>query len=408
MIPPFQNRGEPIFLDDEVDGQRVARRRSLSKAFVGDVAHPEAAAAGNAEMADLPAGKRDRAGRHHALAGKNLGQVFLAIAVDTGDAHDLSGLDLEIRAIESALAPLSGGMPATELKERLHPGIGALPALRFRGVADEGGPEVSRLPALSEHHRHDPSDDRVRRHRDEFGGLHLADNAPLAQHRYAVGEIARLLQLVGDEDDGDTMVAQPAHDDTEIVDALGCQHRRRFIEEEDQFAVPQGAHDLDLLLFPQGEPAHRGVRRHPDGKQFGQFGESLGRGGTVKGAPPRASQHQVFEDAQARDEQDVLIDRADAQAQGGGRRRDPHRPAGHFDGAGVRAHHAGNDADERGLAGAVLAQQGMNLAAPEDQRHPVVCEDAGESPGDAVECEGGIAVRRADGIGFHPSTLLTA
>ena len=166
-------------------------------------------------MANLPAGKGDRAGCHHALAGKDLGQVFLAVAVDAGNAHDFSGPDLEVRAIEGALAPLPGRMPATEHEKRLRSGIGILPGLRFRGVADEGGPEISRLPAVPEHHRHDAFDDRIRRHRVEFGGIHLADNAPLGAAPICVGEIAGLLQLVGDEDDGDTMVAQPAHDDTE-------------------------------------------------------------------------------------------------------------------------------------------------------------------------------------------------
>src|SRR5207237_1157532 len=57
---------------------------------------------------------------------------------------------------------------------------------------------------------------------------------------------------------------------------------------------------------------------------------------------------------------------------------------------------AGEDLDQRGLAGAVVAEQAMHLAAPQPHRHVSQSDDAAEVLGDVLELEDvlGLGIRR--------------
>ncbi len=87
----------------------------------------------------------------------------------------------------------------------------------------------------------------------------------------------------------------------------------------------------------------------------------------------------------ARHQQHVLEHRADAELEAGARRGDPDRLAVDQDLAFVRLLHAGEDADQRRLAGAVLAQQHMDLARLEVERDAVIGDHAGEALGDVAD-----------------------
>jgi hypothetical protein len=65
------------------------------QAFVGDVAQAQPSPRRDIERADLGAIQRNRPGDEPPLAGQHLGQVFLAVAVDPGDAEDFARPDLE-------------------------------------------------------------------------------------------------------------------------------------------------------------------------------------------------------------------------------------------------------------------------------------------------------------------------
>ncbi len=113
--------------------------------------------------------------------------------------------------------------------------------------------------------------------------------------------------------------------------------------------------------------------------------EARERGGAVERAPAGTAEHQVFQHAQAGDQQDVLEDGADAERQALARRADAHGPAAQPDLAGVGLVDAGEEADQRRLAGAVLAEQDVDLAGVKIEGYVVVGDYAGIRLGDAVE-----------------------
>ena len=75
-------------------------------------------------------------------------------------------------------------------------------------------------------------------HGREFGLVDAADEPAKPQHRDAITERAGFPQLVGNEDDGNAVIAQPLHDLAEMMNALRRQHRGRLIENEHAGASP--------------------------------------------------------------------------------------------------------------------------------------------------------------------------
>jgi hypothetical protein len=75
----------------------------------------------------------------------------------------------------------------------------------------------------------------------------------------------------------------------------------------------------------------------------------------------------------------VLGDHADTGRDGIAGRADAHGPAVDADGAGVRARQPVEDAHERGLARAVLAEEGVDLAAREPEIDLVVGDEVPEA-----------------------------
>ena len=82
-------------------------------------------------------------------------------------------------------------------------------------------------------------------------------------------------------------------------------------------------------------------------------------------APPRLADHQVLEHAVPVDQVEVLMHHADAGCQRIGRAADRDRPTVDPDLTGIRPIDAEQDVHQRGLAGAVLAEQPQNLTGIE-------------------------------------------
>ncbi len=90
--------------------------------------------------------------------------------------------------------------------------------------------------------------------------------------------------------------------------------------------------------------------------------EALQRGAARQALPPAAAEHQVLDDGEARHQQHMLEHRADAEFETGRGEVILTGRAADQDLAFVRLLHAGQHADQGRLAGAVLAQQNMDLA----------------------------------------------
>ena len=101
----------------------------------------------------------------------------------------------------------------------------------------------------------------------------------------------------------------------------------------------------------------------------------------------------VLGDVEIGKQQRLLIDRGDAKSLrlGGAANRD--RPAGQKHLAAIRLMDAGHDLDQRRLAGAVLAEQGVNLAGVKRERDVFERLGGVETLGDAANLQD----RRDDG-----------
>ncbi len=227
-----------------------------------------------------------------------------------------------------------------------------------------------------------------------------AREATLAQDRDEVAERERLVELVRDEDHGLALLLQPVEHLRQLGDALWRQHRRRLVEDQHARAAPERLDDLDLLLVPEGEVDRPRVGVDVDAEQLGELGQALPRTRLVEPQPARLSPSIRFSSTvsagiSAECWWTVPIPRSSAVARGRDRRLD----ALDEDRAGVGAVQAGEDPDQRRLAGAVLAEQAVNLAPPERQVDPVVGEHSGEGLRDPHELDDRRVVRRVHLVG---------
>ncbi len=100
----------------------------------------------------------------------------------------------------------------------------------------------------------------------------------------------------------------------------------------------------------------------------------------------------VLGDGQPLDEVELLVDRRDAEVHRGLGVTEPHLLALPGDDALVGLVHAGENLDERRLAGPVLAEQAVHLAGPDVEVDPVERDDAREALDDVRHAEEGRGV----------------
>ena len=181
-----------------------------------------------------------------------------------------------------------------------------------------------------------------------------------------VADREHLLELVADEDDGDTLVAQAAQQREQRVGLVRGQGRGRLVHQEDARAQGQGLGDLDQLHLRAAQPRHRQRRVDVEIQQIQpalRLGPHLGIVDPADRTRPQPLQHDVLGHREARDQVALLVDDADP---GGDRRArigEANRAAIEQQLARIGLVDAGQDLDQGGLAGTVLAQQRVDRAA---------------------------------------------
>ena len=161
---------------------------------------------------------------------------------------------------------------------------------------------------------------------------------------------------------------------------FGRQRGGHLVEHQDVRLDREGARQVDDPQRREGQVA----------------GDS--RRGRGRRCPARASQWrngsigvfgqaQVGADVEVRDERRLLVDRDDAAAPGLGGGAGAVRLAADGDRAAVGTDRAGEDLDERALAGAVGAHQRVDLAGPDGQRRDAQGRDRAVALGDAGRVE---------------------
>ena len=220
---------------------------------------------------------------------------------------------------------------------------------------------------------------RVRLARNE-----VAHELAVPQHDHAVGQLLHLVELVRDEHDGLARVAHVAQHGKELLRLLQRQHGGRLVEDQDVRAAVEHLDDLDRLLLRDGHVVDLLVRVHLKAVGVADLPDARGDGLEVQHLPARQAEDDVLRRGQHVHELEVLVDHADAQVERVLRAADGDRTAVHLDLALVREIDAREHVHERGLAAAVLAQQGQDLAPVDVQIDLLVGRDAAEGLGDAA------------------------
>ena len=174
-----------------------------------------------------------------------------------------------------------------------------------------------------------------------------------------------LLEVVGDVDDADAPVGEPADERQEML-GLGLPQRRgRLVEDEDIGREAQCPHDHRQLALGRGEPGPELVGVEVDAQVVDERlrdAALLTRVHDIDAAQRLLAQEDVVGHAQAGHDVRLLVDGADSELQGRARSQLAVRLAVQDDGALVRLHDAGQDLHERGLARPVLADEAVDLA----------------------------------------------
>ena len=222
---------------------------------------------------------------------------------------------------------------------------------------------------------------------------------PAAEHRDPVGDLEHLVQLVRDEDDRHPLGDEAAEDLEELDGLLRRQHGGRLVEDEDVGAAVQRLEDLDALLLTDRDVPDARARVDVEAELIGELADAALGGGRVEqhAVPARLRrEHDVLGDGHHRDQHEVLVHHPDPCVDRVVRRAELDRLAVEQDLALVGPVEPVEDVHQRRLAGAVLAEEGVHLAAAQVEVDVVVREDAREALRDAAQLEDGRV-----GVGGH-------
>ncbi len=197
------------------------------------------------------------------------------------------------------------------------------------------------------------------------GGQAGRDRAPVGEDRDAVAALRDLVEAMGDVDDADALGGEPADDAEQRLHLAVVEDRRRLVHDQQPHLLRQRAGDRDDLLGGGAEREHARVDRD---RRVVEALHQRARLALHRGAiEQRAAAQLVAEedrlvDAQVLDEVELLVDRRDAARERLGRLTGGQRLAVDEHLARRRLDHARDALDERRLAGAVRAEQAVDLA----------------------------------------------
>ena len=225
----------------------------------------------------------------------------------------------------------------------------------------------------------------------------LADDLAAPDDRDPVGDLEDLVELVADEDDAVALGREAPEDLEDLLGLLRRQDRGRLVEDEDLGVPVERLEDLDALLPADGQGADLGVGVDLEAEPAAELHDPAVRLLAVeedRSGHRLLAEDDVLGDGQDRDEHEVLVDHADAAGDGVRGTGQVDLLAVEQDLALVGRGEAVEDVHEGGLAGAVLAEQGVDLAGPDLEVDVGVGNDARIALRDAAHLERGRANRR--------------
>ncbi len=217
------------------------------------------------------------------------------------------------------------------------------------------------------------------------------DGLAVAQDRDRVGDLLDLVELVADDDRADALALEPDDQVEQVLRVALVQGCGRLVEDQQPDRLVQRLGDLDELLLADADvlDLRAGVVAQADAVQ--QFGRLLLRLAPVDDAAAVqfAAEEDVLGDGQLGDERELLVDDRDAGGLALADVAEPHHLALVDDVALVAAERvdARQHLHQRRLAGAVLADDRVDLAGLHLDRHVVQRLDAGELLADGAHLE---------------------
>ena len=211
----------------------------------------------------------------------------------------------------------------------------------------------------------------------------VAHTGDLAAPQYGTGGAQRadLVQLVADVQDAATFGRQLPEHHEQLVHRLRCQHRGRFVEDQQLRAGQQGTDDFDALHLAHAQGVYRARRIdvQPVLLRLGAdaAGNVLQRERFGKAEPDVLGHRDGVEQAE------VLEHHADAHGPRLLRVADEHRLAVEHDAALIGLDRAVDDFHQGRFTGAVFAQHGMGFARHDSQRDIAVGDYGRITFGDA-------------------------
>ena len=189
------------------------------------------------------------------------------------------------------------------------------------------------------------------------------DIGAVAKDGAVVGKLGDLVHAVRDIDERETLVAQSLQDHEDPGHVRRGQRRRRLVQNEDTRVARQRLGDLDHLSARQRQipdERHRvDVRRAGALQRF--LGDAPLRPPVDQSEPAgRVADGNIVGDREVGNERKLLEDADDAGAIGGGRQVEGNLVAIKHNASRVRLHDARKNLDQRRLAGAVFAENGVN------------------------------------------------
>ena len=196
-----------------------------------------------------------------------------------------------------------------------------------------------------------------------------ARQVAVAQDRDLVGDLQHLFQLVGDKDDGDAFAPDLEQQLEQIVRLVAGQRGGRLVQDQKAGICREGPGDHDQLFLGGAQPADHRAGRQIQSDQVDVALSFLLQALPVDGAPPGKAldlvEHDVFGDGALGDDLDFLAHQVDLPVQGILVGAQVHRLAVDEHRAVVGRVDAADNLDERALARAVFAHDGMDLSRQE-------------------------------------------
>ena len=213
------------------------------------------------------------------------------------------------------------------------------------------------------------------------------DMGPVAQDRHAIRDPRHLVQLVRGIEDRSPLRFQPLDLFQQHIRFAPGQHGRRFVHDQHPRIAAERAGDLDHLPVGNGKVPNPGAGIDVAVEPAQQLARLVLHRPAIeeRAAPFLAPEKDVLFDRQLEREVEFLVDHENAGILGRALIREGYRLAVEQDSAAGGREIAAEDLHHRRLAGAVLADQRVNLAGHEREIDPVQhldrAETAGHAPG---------------------------